>query len=339
MNDSLFAPADELIRSAGSVLVLAHASPDGDCIGCALGLRQALMSLGKTAAAYCEDPVPPTLAFLPGADQLHSGDALAALLAPGAPPFDLVIVVDTGDPKLLGAGYAAHQATIRRLPMLTFDHHKSNSRYGDYNIVIDSYGSCGEVLTRFFLDQGYKLDADTATCLLAGIISDTNHFRIPDTSAHSFSCAAQLLNLGARMIEINENLMVLDTVAGARLKARALSGLRTDYDGKIAWLAFEPDEIGNAVAAENKLSSSLASYLRSLQGVRIGVSFLVQADGVMKLSFRGRAGTNVVIVANELGGGGHTTAAGATLSGVSLEAAVRLVIPRLAEINAAHFAT
>lgn len=330
-----FSDADARIRAASSILVIAHASPDGDCIGSALGTRRALELLGKQARAYCHDPVRPELAFLPGAAELLDSRGLAELIeAEGPPPFDLVIVVDTGDEKLLGSYYAEKRDLIRRAPMVTFDHHRSNARYGDVNVLIDSYGSCGEVLADFFAECGYELDADAATCLLTGIITDTNHFRIPDTSTHSFYSAARLVELGARMTAINEELMVLDSVPLARLKARLLSGIRTDYDGAIAWLAIDNDELGRAARNEDKLTSALASYLRSLRGVAIGVVFIAAADGAVKMSMRGRAGTNVVAVANEWGGGGHTTAAGASAAGHSLEAVVRRTIARLGEVNA-----
>lgn len=330
-----FAQADEHIRAAGSILVMAHASPDGDCLGSALGARRAFELLGKRAQAYCHDPMRPELAFLPGAAELLDSKGLAALVeAEGPPPFDLIVVVDTGDEKLLGGYYAEQRDLIRRAPMVTFDHHRSNARYGDVNVLIDSYGSCGEVMADFFEERGYALDADAATCLLTGIITDTNHFRIPDTSAHSFRSAARLVELGARMTEINEELMVLDSVPLAKLKARLLSGVRTDYEGAIAWLAIDNDELGKAARGEDKLTSALASYLRSLRGVAIGVVFIATSDGSVKMSFRGRAGTNVVAAANDWGGGGHVTAAGASAEGHSLEAVVRRTITRLAEANA-----
>jgi len=334
-----FAAADAKLRAATSVLVMAHASPDGDCLGSALGTRRALELIGKQAVAYCHDPMRPELQFLPGAAELLDSQALADLIGGDGPlPFDLVVAVDTGDERLLGEFYAQQRDRIRQAPLVTFDHHRSNARYGDIDVLIDRYGSCGEVLADFFATCGYELDADAATCLLTGIITDTNHFRIPDTSAHSFRTAAALVDQGARMTEINENLMVLDSVGLAKLKARLLAGLRTDFDGKIAWLAIDNDELGRAARAEDKLASTLASYLRSLRGVEVGAVFIAGGDGAVKMSLRGRAGTNVVAAASDWGGGGHVTAAGASAAGHSLEAVVRRTITRLAEANAEHFA-
>ncbi|NJN16181.1 MAG: bifunctional oligoribonuclease/PAP phosphatase NrnA [Oscillochloris sp.] len=332
-----FTPADDRIRTAGVVLVMAHASPDGDCIGCALAMRHVLRSLGKQAYAYCADRPRPELAFLPGVDDLLDNHQLAHLLD-SHHRLDLVIVVDTGDLRLLGDFYAQHSDRFDDIPLLSFDHHKSNTRFGDHNVIIDTYGSCAEVLIDFFQACNYPLEPDSATCLLTGLITDTNHFRIPDTTAHSFLSAAALVDHGARLSEINENLMVLDEVPVARLKARVLSGMRTDFADQLAWLAIEDDELGHAVRSEDKLTSGLAGYLRSLHGVQIGVVMLAQHDRSVKISFRGRAGTNVVAVANELGGGGHVTAAGARVEGMTLEATVRYVVTRLGEVNAELFA-
>ena len=51
----------------------------------------------------------------------------------------------------------------------------------------------------------------------------------------------------------------------------------------------------------------------SLRGVEVGLLFIEQARGGIKLSLRSRDGLDCARLAGEFGGGGHRAAAGATL--------------------------
>ena len=66
------------------------------------------------------------------------------------------------------------------------------------------------------------------------------------------------------------------------------------------------------------------AYTRSIAGVEVGLLFLEQPAGGIKVSFRSR-GADVSAVAAKFGGGGHKLASGATLS-ASLEDARRQVL-------------
>ena len=46
------------------ILVLSHASPDGDTLGSAAALLRGLAALGKRVGFYCTDPVPEKYRYL-----------------------------------------------------------------------------------------------------------------------------------------------------------------------------------------------------------------------------------------------------------------------------------
>ena len=67
----------ERLRMLDSFALCGHVSPDGDCIGSALGLSHALRMLGKktTCLLAADASIEPGLRFLPGADELiYAGD-------------------------------------------------------------------------------------------------------------------------------------------------------------------------------------------------------------------------------------------------------------------------
>ena len=60
----------EVIERDNRFLVATHVRPDGDAIGSLLGMTFILRKLGKEADPYCQDPVPPAYAFLPGSGEI-----------------------------------------------------------------------------------------------------------------------------------------------------------------------------------------------------------------------------------------------------------------------------
>lgn len=55
-----------LLRSWDKILVMSHASPDGDTLGSASALLRGLVSLGKQVRFFCADPVPEKFQYLFG---------------------------------------------------------------------------------------------------------------------------------------------------------------------------------------------------------------------------------------------------------------------------------
>ena len=47
-----------LLLEQDDILILTHAHPDGDTLGCGFALCRALQSLGKTVRVLCGDPIP-----------------------------------------------------------------------------------------------------------------------------------------------------------------------------------------------------------------------------------------------------------------------------------------
>ena len=92
-----------------------HVSPDGDCLGSALGLAWALRQLGKqVTCVLARDEEPPSdLMFLPGADGLVPAARFEG-------PCECFIAVDVPTPERLGDGARLHEAAPFTV---TVDHH------------------------------------------------------------------------------------------------------------------------------------------------------------------------------------------------------------------------
>ena len=58
------ARAAELLRENDDILVLCHAHPDGDTLGCGYALMHMLQSLGKRCRLECADEIAPKYSFM-----------------------------------------------------------------------------------------------------------------------------------------------------------------------------------------------------------------------------------------------------------------------------------
>ncbi len=85
-----------------------------------------------------------------------------------------------------------------------------------------------------------------------------------------------------------------------------------------------------ATGAVPQDSENLVNYTRSLQGVEVGLFFMEQPRGGVKVSFRARSRVDVAKVAERFGGGGHRLASGAILES-ALEEARRRVLAAVHE--------
>ena len=70
LNEAQLSQLDQLIETAGTILITCHKSPDGDAIGSCLGWAEYLRSRGKDAVVIIPDLYPDFLAWLPNTDKI-----------------------------------------------------------------------------------------------------------------------------------------------------------------------------------------------------------------------------------------------------------------------------
>ena len=116
-----------LIEPAQRIALMAHESPDGDCLGSAIGLAHILNQIGKTCVPVCADPAPRMLAFMPGIGTLQH--------TMGDEDYDLVIALDAGELRRFGSLYTRHRDFLERVNKLNIDHHISSNGCGQVNII------------------------------------------------------------------------------------------------------------------------------------------------------------------------------------------------------------
>ena len=141
--------AAELLRENDDILVLCHAHPDGDTLGCGYALMHMLQSLGKRCRLECADEIAPKYSFMTKGLEIF-GDF--------EPKF--ITAVDVADIKLL-SDESAEKYSGR--VDLCIDHHGSNSEYAKEFCVDSTAAACAEILCPLADELGVGITPAIAT--------------------------------------------------------------------------------------------------------------------------------------------------------------------------------
>lgn len=322
MSDMVFDPqasrqAYDALLKAKRVLINAHQKPDGDTTGSSLALSLWLQSLGKQTVVYCKHRVAEQLQYLSQASGFVTDEAVFAQ------DWDVLITCDSGD--LEYAGIADHVARFPRKPLIiNFDHHASNTRFGDINLVDTSGSSTAEVVMRFFETNKVTVSRDMAMCLLTAIFTDTNGFTNAATTDRAVAYAAEFVRLGASLPHIHRANMVNKNVAMLQVWGKVLQRLRMGPHGIVTTYVRQEDLEGMPADTEKGISN----FLSQLQDARVVMVFHDRGDGTVRASMRTlHDHIDLSEFAQLFGGGGHKKASGFVVPGRLVEDAdgVRIV--------------
>lgn len=295
------------LRQAGTICVVGHVRPDGDCVGSQLGLGLALRAQGKDVVIWNEDPLPRKLSFLdPG--------GLFQTPKPGR-SFDCVVATDCATWERLGK--AAIGPEQRRV-LVNIDHHASNSLYGDINWVVPDVPSTGELILALLREAKWQITPAIANCLFAAVSTDTGSFRYPTTRPETFRAAAELVECGADLGRIGHHVYDSHPISRFRLLRHVYRQCRLTHDDRIAYFWLRRADYVRA-GAEREESEGLIDHIRSIEPVVVAVVFEEAGDGLVRISLRSKSDkVDVNEVAAQFGGGGHRAAAGARVTGTPL---------------------
>jgi phosphoesterase RecJ-like protein len=299
MTDSTDAAIKDRLAAAEKVLIVSHVRPDGDAVGALLGLGLALQNAGKQVQMVLTDGVHPSFRHLQGAEQVRTNPEGT---------FDTYIVVDCADLKRAGKALEPYGQ-----PDINIDHHITNQKFGKLNLIVPDAVATSAILTDYLPAWGYTITQPIAAALLSGIITDTLGFRTSNMNPQALRQAATLMEIGADLPYLYNRALVSRSFQAARYWGAGLSSLQR-ADG-IVWGTLTLADRAQAGYNSND-DADLINVISSIDESAIGMIFVEQPDGHVKISWRALQPTfDVSQVAKHFGGGGHPAAAGADIPG------------------------
>ena len=313
---SEYTKALELIEKSRYILIITHVNPDPDSIGSALALSN-LFSENKIKHKVfnVSADLPTSLDFIPRFEKITN--QLPAF-------FDLAISVDCGTYKRLGFELDSS------IPLINFDHHKSNNSFGAVNIVDPMKSSTAELVFEFFKHNGLYITKNSATALYVGIYDDTLAFSLGRCDELTFEKINFLVECGASPSEIANKLLRRDSLAKYRIIPKVLDSLELYKEGEVASIIAK-EEWFKQTGAHNRDCEDALDMVMSIAVVRIAF-FVRVVNGVSRVSLRSKGKIDVSKIAGEFGGGGHFNAAGCTIETLDVEKAKEIVLKEIFEI-------
>ncbi len=293
----------ELVEAAGTIAIVGHVRPDGDCVGSCLAACNYITEQypGKQVDVYLEKP-PVKFSYLKQFDRISQD-------ADTGKQYDLCICLDSGDRERLGKN-VIYLETAKQ--SICIDHHITNQGYAQENFVNADASAACEVLYDFLDEE--KISKEVAECIYTGILHDTNVFKNSNTTERTMQVAGAMMAKGINFSRIIDESFYRKTYVQNQIMGRAVLESVLFLDGKCIFSVVRKQDMDFYGVIASDLDG-IVDQLRITEGVEVAIFLHEMENHVYKVSMRSNNIVNVSKIAAYFGGGGHVRAAGCTMSG------------------------
>jgi tRNA nucleotidyltransferase (CCA-adding enzyme) len=208
------------------------------------------------------------------------------------------------------------------LKLHIYDHHPDapGDLKGDVE-VIRPVGSTSTIFTQLFRKEGISLTGDEATLLAMGIFEDTGSFNYATTTPEDLEAAAWLLEQGANLHSVSQSI-------SRELTVQQL-GLLNDLIKSAVNYTIQGIDIVVVKLALTEYVDEFALLVRRfmvMENLNVLIALAGMEDRIYLIARSRVPEVNVGEIARDFGGGGHASAASATVKNMTMiEAEEKLV--------------
>lgn len=320
----------QALTGASRIVLVAHTNADGDAVGSVMGMYHLLSkTTSATVTPMLPDGVPDDMVWLPGTNLIVDGKKQPSVCNCAIATADLIVTLDLN--VLERTGHLASAIAESKARRMIVDHHE-NPEVDNIAIVVSEpqiSSTCELVYWLMHTTFGDSIfSSDAATCLYAGICTDTGTFSYSNDRPSLYLAAANLLAFGIDPMDINRRIKNVFTLPRLRFFGHAMADLMTVYTGPMVALMVITARDMCDFGVDSAELTGLINEVMKLKDIDCAILVREEA-GKVRLSLRSKTLYDVNRLASELfGGGGHKRAAGAT-STLSLDETVDKVIRKL----------
>lgn len=309
----------DVLHDSTNVLTVGHFNADFDSIGACLGVKSICDALNiPCKIIYAPENTEPECRRC-FEDQY--GDELSKITVDYSEALDsikadtLLVTVDVCDPKRLI--YPNIITPENDIKVAIVDHHRPGEQTFK-NIVFngsESTASSACELISAFVERApipVKLPPKVATFMLAGTMVDTTSYR-NKTNASTLRAMAYLRSIGGSVV--NADQMTKESYAQFKTKMRFLSNAETLTNRITVCTSPNPDEI-----VDRTMLAIVSNQAMDIQETEAAFTIGYVSKNTVCLSARSNGRYNVEGVARHFGGGGHFSAAAATIRDTTVAA-------------------
>lgn len=323
MNEKKILELRTLLSSPKKIVVVPHKNPDGDAIGSCLGIAHYLKKGNHTVTVISPNSYPDFLKWIPGEKDVinfdyHTNDSTTIIDSA-----DLIFTLDFNDLSRVDNMKGVLEKS--KADFIMIDHHQQPSDYAKITYSDANMSSTCEMVYNFigYMNGIDKIDADIATCLYVGIMTDTGSFRYASTTSDTHRVIANLIDKGAKNTAIHNSLYDTNSLSKLHLLGCALKNLVQIDESNTAYISLTREELKQYDFKKGD-TEGLVNYGLSLQGIKFAVIFIEDIkENYIKISLRSKGDFSVNDFArNHFNGGGHINAAGGR-SDISMQETIK----------------
>ena len=326
-----FEALKSFLEKPKNIVVVGHRNPDGDAMGSTLALKHYLDKKGHNATVVVPNEYPEFLHWLPGSETTYRFDWQNSQSQRAINNSDIIFLLDFNALHRVGSDM---QNTLEKYPndFAMIDHHQQPDDVKYMYSDVEICSTCQMVYQFIEMNNDLELiDADIATCLYTGIMTDTGSFRFRSTTSKTHRIIADLIDKGAENDKIHNNVYDGNSYNRLLLLGQALSNLQILPSYKTAYITLTDAEKKRFDFKKGD-TEGVVNYALSLKGIIFAAIFIEDKEqGIIKISFRSKGSFSVnQFSRNHFNGGGHDNAAGGK-SDLSMEKTVTKFTSLLSE--------
>jgi len=311
MNSDMVEPLKALLKTGKRIVLVPHKNPDGDAIGSCLGLQRFLEAHHHTTHVISPNDFPEFLKWMPGAESVINFEKNRTKSEKLIASADLVFTLDFNALNRTGAMEEVLEKTT--CPFIMVDHHQSPQDYAQVTYSDAEMSSTCEMVYHIINRLGAvaDIDAEIATCLYTGILTDTGSFKYPGTTPTTLRVAAELMEHGAPHTLIHRHIYDTNRIERLQLLGCALQNLVILKPYRTAYITLTQEDL-NRHNFQKGDTEGFVNYALSLKDVVLAAIFIEnKEEGIIKISLRSQGDFSVNDLArSHFSGGGHINAAG-----------------------------
>lgn len=322
-----------LIDRPQSVVIVTHFKPDADALGSSLGLAGFLKKKGHQVQVITPSDYPEFLSWMPGNEEVLALDRKPETLKLATEKMHAASIIFCLDFSSLSRINDLGNVVLEsKAVKVMVDHHLEPEQFAEYQQWDVTSASTAGLIYELIEELGdvKLIDTNIASCLYAGLMTDTGGFRHNNTHHREFLIASKLVEIGANPHEIAKDVYDTNTLERLRLVGYVLSQkLNVLPEYHTAYMTLSQDEL-KQFGAQTGDTEGLVNYGLSIKGVKLSVLMYDRKEEI-KLSLRSLEDFSVNEMARKhFGGGGHRNASGGTTR-LSLEQTLKKFLEILPE--------
>jgi phosphoesterase RecJ-like protein len=315
------------IQAADKILITTHEFPDADGIGSEIALCLALKALGKKVFCLNEEPLLDRYQYL-DQDLVVKGYQ-EFMQEHGNFKADLMIVVDTNTKDRVGKNLASLIGDS--LPTLYIDHHPCRGRDLSTHCIDVTAAATGQMIGEMIEALGVKFTKKMALPIYTAIIIDTSSFRYPSVSAATHRLVAKLMDTGVHPPEAYNGIYGTKRIIHMHLLSKILNSAATNANETIAWMLLKKEDI-DQFKSDVEDTHAFINNLLVLNNIKVAIMFRDDGDQI-KMSMRSSGDVDVGLIAQALGGGGHSHSAATILFRLKGETTQEVIDKNIAQVE------